>query len=263
MNDGIDLNVFVSHFQKFIDNKLLSEEDEALVSLIIELAQAGFNPASTLSDIGKVKIKEITSVDLNLVKINGIDNNTSNEVVVEAPKQKILTFDEILSSMISSTTSSVQDKSACTHYSFSLNTSSNYAYANDVDHPTCSHPSVPVSSTCHYGISQHKCPLFKADVREETFVVDSHRYNIIYQRTLQAVMNIYIYDDTNLVTKLSYFMDKFRDLSSEDIKNEISLIIKEHHANAHSLNVNSLNYNFLQNDEETNNSNSYISSLIS
>lgn len=263
MNDGIDLNVFVQHFQNFIDKKILSQEDEALVSLMIELAQAGFNPASTLSTTGILKIKEISSVDLNLIKINGIENNTSNEVVVEAPKQKTPTFDEILSSIISSNTSSLEDKSACAHYSFSLNTSFNYAYANDVDHPTCSHPSPPHSSTCPYGISQHKCPLFKADVREETFVVDDHSYNIIYQRTLQAAMNIYIYDDTNLITKLSYFMDKFRDLSSEDVRHEISSIIKEHHANAHSLNVNNLNYNFLQNEEEINNSNSYISSLLS
>lgn len=263
MNDEIEPNVFISHFKSYIKNNALSEEHSALISFVVELVEANYHPCSLMSKPALQTFKEITSIDLTVIKLKGI--SISEESTISSSEISKKKTPPSLESLIASITQNFnsQETTACVHYSYSLNASKNYAYANNVDHPTCSHPSPPHSSTCPYSLKQMKCPMFQADVKEETFVIEDYSYKIVYQRTIQAMMNIYIYDQDNLVNKLSYFIDKFRELSSEDINNEISSIINEHHSNSYSSGVKSSNFSFLQSEKEVSSVNSYISSLIS
>lgn len=259
--NSVDANVFTAHFKQFLKTHSLSEQDQLLIEYVVHFVEKGVNPVSSLTQQSIDRFYELTSVNLNKTNIEGLVISESQKLFDETTEPVQLTFDQIILAI--SSTFNAQETTACVHYSMSVNTSSDYAYANIVDQPTCSHPNPPHSSTCPYSVHQVKCPYFTPDIKEETFVIENVSYRIVYQRTVQAMMNIHIYDDVNLVAKLTYYIDKYRENSSQQIRDEISSIITEHHSNSYMSDTSSLSSKFLQNEEEKSNSSSYISSLVS
>lgn len=258
MTTTIAIDVIIAHLNDKVKSNHYDASDEALIHLTVDCYRKGLNPASILSIEGLARFQELTSLNLFKLKVEGIPDPQPKE------EPKITSFDQILANILKPNPSYNSDEvTSCVNFSMALNTSSNYAYANNVDDPTCSHPNPPNGTYCQYGLLQSRCPLFTPDVKEETFLVDNHTYKIIYQRTIQATMVIYIYDDVNLVNKLSYFVDQYNALTSDQVKDEISSIIREHHSNMFISSLESQSYNFINSKEEQLPVNSYISSLVS
>lgn len=262
MESSLSPSVLIGHIKSLLNSVSYDAADTTLFSFIISYLEEGIHPVSTLSPDAIERFSQLTSLDFSKLTIEGF-NNPSNSLKVNLQSSaKTISLEELLANALN-VSSNTDQYTACSNYSISLNSSSNYAYANNVDDPTCSHPTPPHGSSCPYGIMQSSCSMFAPDIKEDTFVVDGYSYKIIYQRTIQAMMNVYIYSELNLINKLSYFIDKYRELAPQQVNDEICSIITEYHSNFHITSSDLQNTSFLTAQEKLVPVNSYISSLLS
>jgi len=262
MQSSLTPSVLIAHVTTLLNAKTHDSTDSTLFSFIISYLEKGIHPASVLSPKAIERFAELTDLNFSKLIIEGFKNPKDSLSVTSEPSSKTFSLEELLSNILNLSHNNGQ-YTACTHYSMALNSSSNYAYANNVNDPTCSHPAPPHGSSCPYGVMQTSCSMFAPDVKEDIFVVDDYSYKIVYQRTLQGMMNVYIYSELNLVNKLSYFIDKYRELTSQQVNDEICSIITEYHSNFYITSPDLQNTSFSNTQEKLVPVNSYISSLLS
>lgn len=262
MQSALLPEVLSAHIRNLLKDNTYNLDDTKLFTAIVTHIEEGVHPASILSLEAIDRFCELTHLNFSKLIIEGFNNPSKSLEVTSEPSTKTFSIEDLLSNFVKFSDNTDQI-TACSNYSMSLNSSSNYAYANNVDEPTCSHPTPPHGSSCPYGLMQSRCSTFTPDIKEDIFTVDNHSYKIIYQRTIQAMVNIYIYSELNLINKLSYFIDKYRELTPQQVNDEISSIISEYHSNFHITSLDSQNSSFSNTQEKQISVSSYISSLIS
>lgn len=262
-------SVFIAHFTTFLENNEISEDHKTLIELVVACVQGGMHPLNMVSSEAVSVFKQITNIDLSKLTLEGIHTpETKNNVIKKKKKitvnsDPLIDLDSIFSSIAQISSPQSTETTACIHYSCAQNLSSHYAYANEIDSPTCSHKSAPHGLYCPYGISQSKCTSFVPDERTEQFNVDDSSYKIVYTRTIQGMMNVNMFDEQeNHIHTLSYYVNDFNELSQEDIHQEFSSILTDHHLSKNAKDF-VATHEFIKNQELSQSKTSYISTLIS
>jgi hypothetical protein len=211
IHSTVSKKVVISHFKNFMPKYSQESIEYTLLDAVISLIEANIHPCSSIADNHISYFKEITGIDLHLLCIEGIENNTSPSFTEVTP-----THD-----------------TACKNFSCAENISDNYRYANIVPVPTCSHPKNESTIYCGFISKMNVCPLYEPDTKKytEIKVLDSV-YTVNFSRTKNGNILFDIFDqENNLVNQLSFYADVYNSLDKEDIILDLQKTVETVHQN--------------------------------
>ncbi len=200
-------------------SNLPSDDDAALIDLCVGYLSLGYHPVDILSEQQIDKINKITSVNFRNLK------------TPDSKKQESLNSVKGEHSLIPSDV-------VCKHYSRNSNLSSTYAYANEVDLPTCSSDKIN-DMICYAEHMQTICPFFSPDhslfanynIKEED---KEYSYKVFKHRSSSGNYCYSIHDsEDNLLNKLSYPIEVVNVAPEGLIEEEILNLVNIVHTNAY------------------------------